>query len=120
MAQRLITGNAKGVKRHRLRSALALLGGAALLAGIGRYVWYRAFAPRPPVVELKGVDPAIVAAVEQAQAGVHASPFSAPAWGQLGMVLLTHDFTAEAKVCLAEAETLDPSEPRWPYYQGCA
>lgn len=36
------------------------------------------------------------------------------------MVLLTHRFTAEAKICLAEAEKLDPHETRWPYFQGIA
>jgi cytochrome c-type biogenesis protein CcmH/NrfG len=34
------------------------------------------------------------------------------------MVLLAHRFTAEARICLAQAILLDPNEPRWPYYQG--
>jgi tetratricopeptide (TPR) repeat protein len=36
------------------------------------------------------------------------------------MVLAAHDFSAEANVCFAEAERLEPSQPRWPYYQAVA
>jgi tetratricopeptide (TPR) repeat protein len=96
------------------------LGALTLAAGIGFFIWYRATAPAPPAVELTGVDPAIAAAVERARAAISGSPRSAPAWGRLGMVLLTHNFTAEAKVCLAQAERLDPHKPRWPYHHGIA
>jgi tetratricopeptide (TPR) repeat protein len=36
------------------------------------------------------------------------------------MVLLTHNFTTDSKICLAQAEQLDAGEPRWPYHQGIA
>ena len=36
------------------------------------------------------------------------------------MVLSIHDFGREADPCFAEAERLDPSEPRWPYLRGLA
>jgi tetratricopeptide (TPR) repeat protein len=36
------------------------------------------------------------------------------------MVLAAHEFMAEANECFAQAERLDPREPRWPYYQGVA
>jgi superkiller protein 3 len=87
---------------------------------MGSFLWYRATAPVLPAIDLTGIDAAIATAVEQARAAVSDSARSAPAWGRLGMVLLTHDFTAEAKVCFAQAEKLDPSEPRWPYHQGIA
>jgi tetratricopeptide (TPR) repeat protein len=90
------------------------------LAGFGSFFWYRATAPVPPAVELAGIDAAVVTAVQQARAAVSDAPRSAPAWGRLGMVLLTHDFAPEAKACFAQAEKLDPSEPRWPYHQGIA
>src|SRR5439155_19466770 len=48
------------------------------------------------------------------------SPRSALPWGRLGMVLVAHDRTAEANQCFAQAEQLDPREPRWPYFQGVA
>ncbi len=43
---------------------------------------------------------------------------SAKAWGQLGEVLLAHDFNREANRCFQQAEALDPHEPAWPYLQG--
>jgi tetratricopeptide (TPR) repeat protein len=69
---------------------------------------------------LNGLDRAIVASVEAARARVSQSPRSASAWGQLGKVLIAHELRAPALVCFAEAEQLDPTEPRWPYLQGVA
>jgi tetratricopeptide (TPR) repeat protein len=34
------------------------------------------------------------------------------------MVLLAHQFRAEAETCFERAEQLDPREPRWPYHLG--
>src|SRR5439155_409376 len=46
------------------------------------------------------------------------SPGSAEAWGKLGMILQSHGLGVEASTaCLAEAERLDPRQPRWPYLQ---
>lgn len=73
---------------------------------------------QPPVLDLKGYDPQIVAAVDRARAAVLATPGSANAWGRLGSVLMVHKFDREALLCLAQAETLQPTEPRWPYLQG--
>jgi tetratricopeptide (TPR) repeat protein len=82
-------------------------------------MWYGTAAPEPPAIKAD-LDPAVVAAVEKARLAVMEQPRSAATWGRLGMVLLAHDFPAEASTCLAHAEKLDPSEPRWPYYQGIA
>jgi tetratricopeptide (TPR) repeat protein len=109
--------------RGRARRVLgfkAVLGGAALLTGIGGYLCYRPAVLEPPAVVLQEVDPAVAAVVEEASRAVHRSPRSAATWGRLGMVLLAHDFLCEANVCLSQAERLDPQEPRWPYYQGIA
>lgn len=38
-------------------------------------------------------------------------------WGELGQTYLAYDFTAAAAQCLANAEQLDPGNPRWPYYR---
>ncbi len=97
-----------------------MLIGLILIVGSGSYLWYQTRTPQPPPLALAGIDPAIVAVVEQARAAALAAPRSASAWGRLGMVLAAHDFTAEANVCFTQAETLDPREPRWPYYQGVA
>ncbi|HLW68168.1 MAG TPA: tetratricopeptide repeat protein [Gemmataceae bacterium] len=74
-------------------------------------------APRPPEVNLAGLDPEIVAAVQNAQADVENSPHSAAAWGKLGTILVVHEFRREGIYCLQQAEQLDPRDPRWPYLQ---
>jgi tetratricopeptide (TPR) repeat protein len=71
-------------------------------------------------VDLSGLDRAIVAAIEAAREQVRQSPHSAAAWGRLGKVLIAHELRESALLCLAEAEKLDPREPRWPYLQGVA
>jgi tetratricopeptide (TPR) repeat protein len=92
-----------------LACGLLLVGGVAL-----RWGWA---GPEPPALDATGTDPAIVAAVEEARARVLGSPRSAAAWGRLGMVHLAHGFRSQATPCLAQAERLDPREPRWPYFQ---
>ena len=87
---------------------------------LGGYLYQRSRSPTvppPPAVELKGVDPAVVKAVEQARSRVEESPRSAEGWGKLGMVLLVHQFEPQAAACFEQAERLDPRDRRWPYYQ---
>jgi tetratricopeptide (TPR) repeat protein len=74
----------------------------------------------PPAVDVSGIDPAVARAVESARAAVNESPRSVQAWGQLGKILLVHDFHLPAITCLAQAERLDPANARWPYLQGMA
>jgi tetratricopeptide (TPR) repeat protein len=74
--------------------------------------------PQPPAVDTAGREPEIAAAVEAARAKVRQQPRSGTAWGRLGLVLLAHDYEAEARVCLAEAQRLDPKDPRWTYLNG--
>ncbi len=107
-------------QRRRLNLVVAWSSVAALALGIGGTVWYRGRPLDPPVITLTGIDPAIVAAIENARAGVLQSPSSGSAWGRLGMVLAAHDFTAEANLCFAQAERLEAWQPRWPYYQAVA
>ncbi|MFN7973834.1 MAG: tetratricopeptide repeat protein [Acidobacteriota bacterium] len=40
------------------------------------------------------------------------------AYGALGMWHQVYDFPDAATICYRNAETLDPSNPRWPYFQG--
>src|SRR5207249_71855 len=68
-------------------------------------------------VDLAGADPGVAAAVTAAQKAVERQPASAAAWGRLAMVLQAHDFRSEATRCFAQAERLDPANPRWPYHQ---
>lgn len=102
--------------RRRWAGAAALLlfgTGIALLAG-----WWLRRVPAPPALDLAGVDPAIVQAIDKARTEVRSAPRSAAAWGRLGMVLRAHDFAAESNVCFAQAERLDATDPRWPYLHG--
>lgn len=107
-------------QRRRLNPIVAWSGIAALALATGGTVWYRGRPLDPPAITLTGLDPAIVTAVEKARAAVLQAPRSGSAWGRLGMVLAAHDLTAEADLCFAQAERLEPSQPRWPYYQAVA
>ncbi len=109
-----------GVPRSRRRRVLLGAGllGALLLAG---GVWFTRRPPpppEPPNVSLTDVDPEVAEAIEEARKGVLKAPRSARAWGRLGMVLAIHEFHAEALPAFAEAERLDPRDPRWPFFQG--
>lgn len=95
---------------------LALL--SCLALAVGGYLWFRPRPPEPPGVDLAGADPAVATAVEEARTAVLQAPRSAAAWGRLGMILVAHDLQRPALACLAQAEKLDPREPRWPYLQG--
>src|SRR5260370_35488726 len=92
---------------RRWHPAAAVLGGVALLLGIGGYLRYQAAAPEPPAVVLQEVDPAVAAFVGEAYRAVQQSPRSAASLGRLGMVPLAHDFLYAAKHCLSPPECLD-------------
>jgi tetratricopeptide (TPR) repeat protein len=116
-----VEGAAPSVWRRRrvLWLALLLLG-LGMTAGVGIWAWYR---PRvtvlqPPKPDLDGVDPAVAAIIEKERQGVLQAPRSAAAWGRFGEVLEVFNYRKDAIVCFAEAERLDPREPRWPYHQG--
>jgi tetratricopeptide (TPR) repeat protein len=103
---------------------------SGLLAATAWVAWHRSIPSHAateldaiieiPKVELTGVDPAIRRAIEAAQVGVAQSPRSPDAWGQLGKVLLAHEFHFPANACLTQAERLDPAQPRWPFLRGVA
>jgi tetratricopeptide (TPR) repeat protein len=100
---------------RRALLGLALLAGLALAAVAW---WWRGSPPAPPVVDLTDADPEVAALVEKTRAEVLTQPRSGPAWGKLGKVLRAHGFADESSSCFAQAEQLDPREPRWPYYRG--
>ncbi len=99
--------------------ALLLLISAAV--GGGTYLGWRS-RPRVvlPEVPSAGVEPAVVAEIEQARSTVLADPNSAPAWGQVGLVLFANDFYGHAIPWLEQAERMDPTDVRWPYFRGLA
>jgi tetratricopeptide (TPR) repeat protein len=91
-----------------------------LAAGLfgGWYLWHPKPTVEPPSVNLVDADPAVAAAVNAATDEVRRSPHSAAAWGKLGKILAAHRFLDAARRCFVEAERLQPSEGRWPYFHG--
>jgi tetratricopeptide (TPR) repeat protein len=104
----------------RRRVALLVLGLVIMvgLTWIGLHRWRGETIPEPPSVSLTSLDPAIAEQIAHTVAVVRAAPHSGATWGRLGLVFQAYDFRAEARFCFAEAEQLDPREPRWPYYHG--
>jgi tetratricopeptide (TPR) repeat protein len=74
--------------------------------------------PEPPLPDLTGADQEVVEIIQKARDKVLGARSSATAWGQLGEVLLAHDYNPDANRCFQQAERLDPHEPAWPYLQG--
>jgi tetratricopeptide (TPR) repeat protein len=105
-----------------------LLVGAVLAAALAGFLWRQVLSSREtardvpiapvPAIDQTDVDPAVLRLISGARTGVVEAPRSAEAWGRLGKVLLAHEFSDEALTCFAQAEALDPAEPRWPYHQG--
>jgi tetratricopeptide (TPR) repeat protein len=91
-----------------------------LSALIGRWVYQEWTSPLPelPLLALDGVDPEVAEVLAQQRAAVERAPRSAVAWGRLGMLLHAHQFNDQALNCYSAAETLDTTNPLWPYYQG--
>jgi Flp pilus assembly protein TadD len=90
-----------------------------LLAAIG--VWRlatrggdRERLPPEPAID----DAAVAEAVSKCRERIHAKPDDPREWGWLGRIYLANGFVDPARECLAEAARLEPSEPRWPYYEG--
>jgi tetratricopeptide (TPR) repeat protein len=90
----------------------------AALAAAGWYAWRWYTTPVPPVVNLEGAEPVVAEAIESARREVLKNGRSADAWGRLGLVLRAHGYDEPSDVCFAQAERLDPKNPRWPYLQG--
>lgn len=93
---------------------LLVLGVGLVVAG----VWRSIERVEPPTIQPDGVDKAIVAAVAEARKAVLDSPKKGETWGELGMVLLAHEFNDQAREAFTKAAELSPTDPRWPYYQG--
>jgi tetratricopeptide (TPR) repeat protein len=82
-------------------------------AGAGAW-WFRPPRLTPPMpADIQ--DEEVREAVLKARQPVFDHPGSAEAWGHLAKVLLAQQFDREADVCLAEANRLDPGDPRWLY-----
>jgi tetratricopeptide (TPR) repeat protein len=87
--------------------ALVLLVGVAI-----RWGWS---SPQIPQIDLEKTEPGVALAIGAAEAEIRQSPRSAPAWGQLGLLLLAHSYFPESQTCLERAAELDRGNWRWPY-----
>src|SRR5437660_12617901 len=86
------------------RIALALLLAGVVGGGEWGFKVYRERTrpPKPPEVNLEGVDPELVRMIASARDAVLADPGSGSAWGKLGQVLVANEFVDQAARCLAE------------------
>ncbi len=101
------------------RRKILFYAAAVILLALGGYALrQRVTAPRLPIVPLAGVDPEVVTVVKASEDMVRRSPRSGPDWGALGMVLYAHGFQSQALDCFGKAERFDPTDARWPYFQG--
>ena len=112
------TSVAAGTKNRRRRgwlfAAVALVG----VVGLGvASVWFYVLGPQPPMVSTVDAGPGVAEDIAEAQTHVRFKPFSADAWGNLGIVLHLYEYFDEAGTCYAQAAWLAPRSPRWPYLQ---
>lgn len=96
---------------------LLLAGFLILAGGIACFFWTRPIPSELPEIPTAGLDTAAVNLIQRHLDEVRAAPRSGKAWGKLGAILRSFGFREQAGQCLAEAERLDPKEPRWPYLQ---
>lgn len=107
----------RGFRRWAVRLAALFL---LLVAAAGTVLWFShrsSAGPIPPVVPANPLEPEVTAFVEKVRREVLRAPRAPQTWGRLGQAFLANDMEDEAQICFAEAERLDPGNPRWPYYQ---
>ena len=90
----------------------------AVVGALGWYAWRRYTAPTPPDIAREGIDADVAEAIQTARRKIQADPYSVECWGDLGKLLRAAQLYPEAVACFAQAERLDPKNPRWPYMQG--
>jgi tetratricopeptide (TPR) repeat protein len=102
-----------------LLAAGAFLTAGGAIAGLAaRYLTHRDTPPVPPEIVLEGNEPALLTALRRARERVLQEPHAARAWSDLGDIFMANEMSEEGAACYAQAERLDPSNPRWPYHQG--
>ncbi len=114
-------GSAAPAAAGSRRRLVWLLSCGIILVCVAALIRYRAESNpmlRIPPVETKDVLPTVAKEIRLRQEAIMADPTSPEAWGTYGLVLLAHDFRDQAATCFAEAEQLDDTDYRWPYYFG--
>ncbi len=108
-----------GWSRQRLIAAGCCI---ALVSGVGVW-WVNGFsqdtsAPVPPELPLSQLEPEVAAQLGALRDKLIENPRSGDAWARLGQAMLAYGVVREAAECFAQAEQLQPGEPRWPYLRG--
>lgn len=106
-------------RRRRLAWCAVLLVAASAAVGFGLSHWVNSRVhSRLPVIATNGLSASSTALLRRYAGQVETSPASGKAWGQYGGLLKSFELLPEARICLAEAERLEPNESRWPYLAG--
>jgi tetratricopeptide (TPR) repeat protein len=72
----------------------------------------------PTISELTSLDPIVKDLLLKATEDLGHRQSDSSAWGRLGMLFLAYELPARALPCFIQAESLDPTNPRWPYFLG--
>src|SRR5262245_2043686 len=108
-----------GKARARRHWLILLTSAGVAVVVVVAFVFLQPLKPTPavPRVSTNQLDASSVAVLERQLEEVRAAAHSGKAWGKLGIILRSLEYHTEALSCLAEAERLEPREPRWPYFQ---
>ncbi len=95
------------------------IGAVLILAAFGTVrLLMRPSPPALPAIATTGLEANASALLQRHLDDLRMAPRSGAAWGKLGAILKAYGFREQAGHCLAEAERLDRTEPRWPYLHG--
>jgi tetratricopeptide (TPR) repeat protein len=109
-----LRGAAASQGRRRRRRWLGLTLFLLLASACALAWWLRSRPPIPPLPD-GGEDPEVRAVIDEARLAVLAAPRAADAWGHYAKVLFAQLFDRDAEICFAEANRLNPADPRWLY-----
>jgi len=98
-------------------TVLIAVGLVVIVGALASFIWTRPAPAELPEISTAGLDATAAVLIQRHVDEVRAAPRSGGAWGKLGAILKSFGFREQAGHCLAEAEKLDPKEPRWPYLQ---
>ncbi len=92
-----------------------------LILAVAIVLWTGAESSRvttPPGVQISGINPDLLDAIDRAKAKLQRIPRSADAWGNYGMLLMQNERPREALICFDEAIRYDDANPKWYYFSG--
>lgn len=71
-----------------------------------------------PDLDTADMEPQVATRFREVREAILENPESAATWGRFGMVAHAHELWEEARVAYERAREIDPSDERWPYFQG--